>query len=212
MIIYKATNKINNKVYIGQSQHLLRVRKQDHKNQALIKNSTTPFHKAIRRYGWDNFSWEVIDKANTIEELNAHEYFYIEQIPSKKRYNLRPGGLNYIMPDEIKEKISKSLKGRKCGKFTEETRVKLSEGKIGNKNPQYGTKRTPEEIQALLAFSMEVCCKKVAKVNKKTNEIIQVYESISQCARDNSKSIGAISLIVNGKTKNPAGEYTYRHL
>lgn len=54
MIIYKATNKINGKVYIGQSHKSLEERMRRHKNDSIRQDSY--FYRAIRKYGWENFS------------------------------------------------------------------------------------------------------------------------------------------------------------
>lgn len=57
--IYKATNNINNKVYIGYTSKSLEKRKEEHIQRA-IKESKTRFHKAIIKYGEQNFTWELI--------------------------------------------------------------------------------------------------------------------------------------------------------
>ena len=76
MIIYKATNKINGKVYIGQTEKTLEHRKEVHHRDS--ERMDTYFYRAIRKYGWENFEWEVIDdSATTREELNALEQYYI---------------------------------------------------------------------------------------------------------------------------------------
>lgn len=69
MIIYKATNIINNKVYIGQTIHPLSVRKSQHERSHEYGYKTA-FSNAIRKYGKENFKWEVIYEADAIEELN----------------------------------------------------------------------------------------------------------------------------------------------
>lgn len=53
MIVYKATNKLNDKVYIGITTKTLRHRMSIHKKDAKVKN--TYFYRAIRKYGFDNF-------------------------------------------------------------------------------------------------------------------------------------------------------------
>lgn len=81
MIIYKATNKINGKVYIGQTEKDLEWRKNKHKQDS--KRIDTYFYRAINKYGWDNFEWEVIDNtAQNRKELNELEKYYIAQYQS----------------------------------------------------------------------------------------------------------------------------------
>lgn len=96
-IIYKATNNINNKVYIGQTIQPLNTRKSIHKYHALNDNSkeykNNHFYNAIRKYGWENFSWEVIDTADTYEELDNKERYWINHYDSiNNGYNIRIGG------------------------------------------------------------------------------------------------------------------------
>lgn len=59
----------------------------------------TYFYRAIRKYGWENFSWEVIeDNIATEEELNEKEKYYIQKYDcfdnKEKGYNTTSGGEN----------------------------------------------------------------------------------------------------------------------
>jgi len=94
MIIYKATNKVNGKVYIGKTVEPLKIRMNNHKSDALSGRRDTKFCRAIRKYGWDSFGWEVIDDtAKTHEELLDKEVYYIAMFSAiKKGYNLTEGG------------------------------------------------------------------------------------------------------------------------
>ena len=152
MIIYKATNKVNNKVYIGQTKHSLETRKNRHL-QLAKKGVKTHFYEAIRKYGEDNFEWEIICSAKDKKTLNELETYYITKYNSiKNGYNMVDGGDNNVMDIEsvkthhaeimqseiVRKKISKSMKEyrRKHG-FSEEHRRKLSESLKGNHN--FGT-------------------------------------------------------------------------
>ena len=73
--IYKITNKINNKIYIGQSINLNR-RKYDHFDRE-IQNFHGIIDKEIREIGKENFSWEIIKECDK-EELNYYENYYID--------------------------------------------------------------------------------------------------------------------------------------
>ena len=114
MIIYKATNIINNKVYIGQTIHTLNHRKRQHeRSYSYGKNYLFP--RAINKYGKENFKWEVIYVAKDIDELNEKENYYIKLYDStnpNKGYNLKSGGENSFLHESVKEKISNSQKGK----------------------------------------------------------------------------------------------------
>ena len=95
MIIYKAINKINNKVYIGQTYKTLKERIRNHKNQSLSGHKKAYFNLAIVKHGFENFIWEEIDSANSSEELDYLECYWIKWYHSNNRkygYNLAIGG------------------------------------------------------------------------------------------------------------------------
>ena len=77
MEIYKITNKINGKVYIGQTIRPAEYRFNRHMNDALNNILDTHFARAIRKYGKENFTIEEIDTAQTQDELNQKEQYWI---------------------------------------------------------------------------------------------------------------------------------------
>jgi len=133
MVIYKITNLINNKIYIGQT---INDRKSYMGSGRLIR-------EAIKKYGNENFKKEILLKVDTIEELNEAEIRFIQEYDSTNcdiGYNLNEGGqfesrTGTTLHEETKRKISKSLKGFK---HTEETRKKMSINSSGENNGMYG--------------------------------------------------------------------------
>ena len=105
MIIYKATNKTTKKEYVGLTKNELSNRKADHKRKAKSGKSTMAFHDAIRKYGFENFEWEIIDTATTLEELNEKEIYWI-----KKLNTLIPNGYNIEKGGQVKEFSEETLK------------------------------------------------------------------------------------------------------
>lgn len=69
MLVYKAHNKKNGKVYIGLTTQSLGARKASHLRSAK-SGSVAHFHKAIRKHGEDSFEWSVINKVESLEELD----------------------------------------------------------------------------------------------------------------------------------------------
>lgn len=113
MIIYKATNLINGKIYIGQTTVGLKKRKLRHLEEN--KRDKGIFKKALKKYGDDNFKWEIIDKANNIEELNEKEIFWIKHHKSMYNeygYNLRIGGSRGTFNEATRKKMSEIGKQR----------------------------------------------------------------------------------------------------
>ena len=114
--IYKATNKINGKSYIGFTNHFHR-RLVRHKSDS--KNKTNKFYAAIRKHGWYNFEWEVIYQSKDSHYcLNVMEnYFIIEYDSYKNGYNETLGGngmlgRTYKHKKSSREKMSLSHKGK----------------------------------------------------------------------------------------------------
>lgn len=160
MIVYKATNKINGKKYVGQTSGTLKDRIKDHL-KAAKRGSKYFFHKAIRKYGIDNFWWEIICDCYSQTDMNEQEAWFIEVFDAKVPYgyNLTDGGdgsNGYHHTEEAKRKISKAMSGKKhpmFGKKRPEHSEKMRGRKrpdvtermrkrIGEKHPMFGKKNS----------------------------------------------------------------------
>ena len=136
-IVYKITNTINDKVYIGITDNLER-RWHDHKKDAKGKLNR-PLYNAMNKYGIDQFTITPICSTLTREDLGTIEQDLIKEhnTMTPNGYNLTSGGERaWAFSEETKQKISDT---KKCmiGTFTgqthtEETRQKISEAKKGN--------------------------------------------------------------------------------
>lgn len=91
--IYKYTNLVNGKIYIGQTITTIEYRDKKHLSQL---NDNTYFHKALKKYGRENFSLEIVEDNISIEKLDDKEKYYIDMFDSfyttGKGYNLTQGG------------------------------------------------------------------------------------------------------------------------
>lgn len=133
MLIYKITNLVNGKIYIGQTIKTLEKRKKQH----LSKYNNCPALKnALVKYGYNNFNWEILENAFSILELNTLEEFYINKFDclAPKGYNLKQGGHNKALSQITKDKISNAQLGNRNHMF----------GKTGKKHPRWGKKHTME--------------------------------------------------------------------
>ena len=110
MLIYKATNKLNNKCYIGQTTQKFKTRKHQHLN-----SQKTPFHKILKKEGKNNFKWEILCECNSIKELNKMEIHYMKFFNSiwPNGYNMIEGGTTH---KDTKKILSNLLKGNNNGK------------------------------------------------------------------------------------------------
>lgn len=145
MIIYKISNNINNKIYIGQTTKTLKKRWSDH-----YWGNRTVISKAIRKYGRENFNIEIIDKANSLDELNLLEQKYIKEFNSlsPNGYNLDTGGKNRNLSEETKLKISLSKKGKKVKSKTQFIKGQIPWNK-GKSGPKRKYKPNPKISQIL---------------------------------------------------------------
>ncbi len=100
-IVYKATNKINGKMYIGITCQKLKDRIREHKYEAFKENSptyNTPFKRAIRKYKIENFIFEVIESDLTQDKASEKEIYYIQKFntycnyTNSNGYNATTGG------------------------------------------------------------------------------------------------------------------------
>jgi group I intron endonuclease len=108
MIVYKITNKINGKSYIGQTVQDFECRLSQH-----FSKSDTVIQKAIRKYGKENFEYTIIDNAESIEQLNSKECFWIKfyrTLTVQNGYNVKTGGSNARLTLEEKKIVSKKTK------------------------------------------------------------------------------------------------------
>ena len=126
IFVYKISNKINEKVYIGQTIRPIEERFKRHINDAVNNILDTHFARAIRKHGKDNFSIKLIDTAKTQEELNDKEQYWIIFFDSVDNgYNetdalYKCGGNTYV--SKSKEELI-------------EISQKIKEAKLGGKNP-----------------------------------------------------------------------------
>ena len=141
--IYKTTNKVNGKIYVGQKKSKKFLSKK-------YLGSGIELANAINKYGEENFEVELLEAVNSSEELDAREIYWIESLNSRDRsigYNIARGGdggdtLSHLSPEALKtckQRMSSSHKGRK---MSQETKDKLS---AINKGKYYLTEESKEK-------------------------------------------------------------------
>ena len=139
-VIYKITNTLNGKLYVGKTTTPLNQRMASH------RCADTVIGKAIRKHGWENFNVEVLEECETPEQLNEREIFWIAELNCKtpNGYNRSDGGdgaTGCSCSDEKRAKLSAANKGKKK---SPEHRAKIGAGNRGKK-------QTPEAIAKISA-------------------------------------------------------------
>ena len=129
--IYKITNLITKKVYIGQTIHTVEWRWIKHQRESIGTKYIldTKFARALRKYGVDNFLVEIQERLNdcTVRELTASEHYWVHYYNSiEEGYNVADplvchGGNTYAGKTEAE---------------LEEIKEKIRQTKLGGKNPQ----------------------------------------------------------------------------
>jgi group I intron endonuclease len=171
--VYKHTNTINGKIYIGITQQDLENR---FKSGSAYKGNKH-FYAAIKKYGWKNFLHEAIEENLTQTEALSKETFYIINLKANNPlfgYNKTTGGESVILNAEIKEqyreRFSNLSKAKKGIPLSEETKRKISESNLGKKFPGRGAGKVLSDEAKL----------KISKANsgkKRTTEAIEKNRS-----------------------------------
>lgn len=149
--IYIWWNLINGKGYAGQTDDLV-VRKRSYKSNVNCRRFEQVIVRALAKYGMENFRFEVVatcrsqEDANDLEEMVIAQYDFTNR---EKGYNIRKGGVNSSLPDEVKRKISISSMGKpgtNTGKtFDKEWVLKISKSQAGK--DKITKRRFSEEVE-----------------------------------------------------------------
>lgn len=140
---------MNGDIYIGQTIYSLSYRWKKH-----CISQKSYFSSAIRKYGKENFSKEIIGTYSNLEDLNNAEEYFIQLNNSlvPNGYNLLPGGNNKKHHDKTKEKLSLIFRGniipnhwnggnKKSAPHSNETKNKISVGNTGQKRSEESKRR-----------------------------------------------------------------------
>ena len=193
-VIYKMENLTNGKIYIGKTTRELRIRIHEH----IYSNKNYPVDKAVKKYGIEMFDIDIIAEADTEEELDALESFFIEFYTSKKPegYNLTEGGEGcngLIFTKQHRQRIAEKASLRV---HTQSTKDKISKNKKGQGK---GIPLKPETVAKMIEnspLSKSVICIETSKI----------FTSIKAAARSwGLKSDESLRKACHGKNKTAAG-------
>ena len=189
-IIYKITNLVNGKIYIGQTKNSLHIRWKEHQSKY---SNCSRLKSTIKHYGVNNFKIEAIGSADCQVELDALEKSAIETNESlyPKGYNLKSGGQCSKHNDISKQKIAAFHKGRKRSK---DTCKKISESV---KNRVISDKQKQDISDTLI--------KRVNVRNVKCLETGTVYRSARHAAISMNLNVCGISKVLNNRMQTTGG-------
>ncbi len=178
--IYVTTNTVNGKIYVGQHK--------SDKFDSWYIGSGLRLKNAVKKYGRDKFTVRLIDTAETKEELNEKEIYWIKKLDSRNPdvgYNLAKGGKGHPLSGDTRKRISEALKRyyatpeakeqlrkRQLGRrLSEETKLKISRAMKGRVKSEEERKKLSEALKG----NRHGCCspeyaQKVLKGRKVSEE------------------------------------------
>jgi group I intron endonuclease len=196
--IYRFTNKINNKVYIGSSKNIQK-RKEEHIFGK--KGGSKLLYLAISKYGIENFEFEILEPVFDENKLFEREQIYLDFYNLKDlktfqtlTYNLNPcakgaRGLKWTNKQKENLKIIRNNDSRRFRKHKESTKIKIGlkakeRLKDPTKNPNYGKKVSKETIEKSLK-TMERTLLKTFYYIDINNIVHGPFKNVSKFCKDN---------------------------
>jgi group I intron endonuclease len=189
MIIYKTTNLVNGKYYVGK----------DEKNNPEYLGSGLLLNKAIKKYGIENFKKEILESCVTRKELNEREIHWIKELEAiEKGYNIALGGsggdtyTNNPKLPKIIEKLSGENNHFYGKKHSNGSKDKIGESKLGKPSWNSGkvnvySKKTKEKMsKAREAYTkenhprfIEINKDVLVKILNETNSLRKTAEALN---------------------------------
>jgi hypothetical protein len=219
--IYCFTNKINNKKYVGQSIDILLRREQHFWAAYNIKTReyNTYFHKAIRKYGQNNFIFEILEecKVDDLDEKEIKWISYYKSNNSEFGYNLTFGGKPLNSSHSLKI-YQYDKNGKLLAEFENayDAARQLGEGfyqsSIWSCASHYKAKSVKGFIFAYEGddlswhFNLKINKRAVVQLDK-NNNIINTFSSLKEAARAVNGNSSNIRKVLQGKRKSSSGYY-----
>lgn len=215
MYIYKVTNNVTGKIYIGQT-----IRKPAHRWKSHGRKWDKGYlANSIRKYGKENFTFEVIACAFTRDYLNELECFFIKKFNclAPKGYNLESGGnANKTITQELRDKFSRVHKGRipynKGIPCSQETKDKLSKANTGKKHSEESKRRRSlntkgrkhsEKTKQLMSYKARnrgfIPRRGAVKATHLVTGEVRLFTSITEACVKKEFDISGICKVLKGK-------------
>jgi group I intron endonuclease len=224
--VYKATNTITGKSYIGIAKYGMEHRKKAHLKKIYTQGKQpTYFHASLKKYGKDAFTWCILETCRDMNHLFEREKFYIDLLNTKSPngYNMTDGGDGVVgLPQEVRDKIADKVSLlHKDQEYTSRLYPKLK-GKVAwNKGKGKGPRQKKgyckgeahkeahkDQYTSEVRAKMSAAKKGIKPKNMKPVECINtgiVYESAHEAARQLGLSNTNISAVCRGKLKSTGG-------
>lgn len=213
--IYVHINKLNGKIYIGQTKQ--DVSKRWHNGEGYRTQSY--FYNAIQKYGWNNFEHIILFDGLTIEKANLIEEFLIKKYNTTDRnfgYNRKFGGENYKVNEDARKQMSlkhADVSGKNNPNYgkthSEETKKRISK----TKKEKYSAKNHPncgKHLSSETKEKISTTKKKKVDMYSLNMEFIKSFPSIKEAGNITGINRDCISMCCNNKLKTSGG-YIWRY-
>lgn len=216
--IYKIQNKINNKIYIGQSVDIQK-RWREHKFSSRHpddRDHHLPIHLAMAKYGEDNFVYTVLEQCPK-EELNEKEIYWIETLSACDKnigYNIAKGGNDSthigrpveaydLEGNYITTYPNGAEAARQLNRSYSVIRQVLEGRRLSCANCQLKFADSDKKITKYT--NRQGGTKMVQQIDKDTNDLIAIYPSIAEASRITGADGSTITKVCKGKLKSTHG-------
>lgn len=190
--IYKIENQINHKIYIGKTKYSPNRRWKEHRAEANQNRSAhRALYRAINKYGIENFTFEVIKETNTPNEDEIQSIIDYNSFHNGYNETLGGDGASYLELPELDI----------CKFYLQRKSIHATAEKFGHDFLTIRKVLYKNNIPIDRTGSQK---KSVAKLDKKTGEIIEIYPSLTEAEKAN-KANNHISAVCLGKRKTAGG-------
>ncbi|MVM35242.1 hypothetical protein GO755_34795 [Spirosoma sp. HMF4905] len=213
--IYKFTNKINGKIYVGQSQDIY---KRYYSHREMI--ATGLFTKALKKYGIGNFAFEVLERVDDLSAIDQREQYWMDLYQCYEPgigYNIAKvaGTVRGIKRPDVAEIMKRRPRkygkdnpcyGRKLSEYTKKLISEKHKGK--SLSPEHrakvGRPMTPERQALLKRGAIEKCRKKIAQIDLESGQTLRTWEHVGDIKEELGHSISGIQCACRGKVYDSA--------
>lgn len=199
--IYKITNDVNQKVYIGMTERTIEERFKEHcydyKRRSFEKR---PLYAAMKKYGTEHFHVELIEETNNPEEREQYWIRFYNSYGNGYNATIGGDGKRYIDYDEIIQVYQEVQNVNKTAQITGHCPKQISQI----------LKSAGIQVLSSADIAKKQLVKPVAKLDPKTDEIITIYSSIQE-AENNNGNTRHIAQVCKGKRKICKG-YKWKYL
>jgi hypothetical protein len=216
--IYKITNKLNQKCYIGKSIDI-ETRWGEHTRNAKYVDRQTynyPLYNAIRKYGIENFVFEILEETISNDEFmyERENYYYDLYKPEYNQMRPERNAADFLR-QELLQIDKETLKIVNIFNGVNIAAKQLGISRSGISNVLIGRAKSSNGYYWCLSKDYdsftkpepqyEAHRKKVAKIDLESGEVVAIYGSLSEAGEENNLDRRTIGGVTNGKRKSAGG-------